>query len=81
MTGLTLAGMSALTPHDTAVVDATAAGEPQETVLSRPYRALSIGIVSVCLLIAFEATAVGTPIAGLRHHHGEHVHHHCYLAE
>ncbi|MEV7198181.1 MFS transporter [Streptomyces sp. NPDC093510] len=34
-------------------------------VLSRPYRALSIGIVSVVLLIAFEATAVGTamPIA------------------
>jgi MFS family permease len=34
-------------------------------VLSRPYRALSIGIVSVVLLIAFEATAVGTamPVA------------------
>ncbi|MFH8606667.1 MFS transporter [Streptomyces sp. NPDC018029] len=34
-------------------------------VLSKPYRALSIGIVSVVLLIAFEATAVGTamPIA------------------
>ncbi|MEU5582879.1 MFS transporter [Streptomyces huasconensis] len=34
-------------------------------VLGRPYRALSIGIVSVVLLIAFEATAVGTamPIA------------------
>ncbi|MEU7646571.1 MFS transporter [Streptomyces huasconensis] len=34
-------------------------------VLGRPYRALSIGIVSVVLLIAFEATAVGTamPVA------------------
>ncbi|GGZ22158.1 MFS transporter [Streptomyces poonensis] len=34
-------------------------------MLSRPYRALSIGIVSVVLLIAFEATAVGTamPVA------------------
>jgi MFS family permease len=34
-------------------------------VLSRPYRALSIGVVSVVLLIAFEATAVGTamPVA------------------
>ncbi|MFF1375778.1 MFS transporter [Streptomyces sp. NPDC058308] len=34
-------------------------------VLRKPYRALSIGIVSVVLLIAFEATAVGTamPVA------------------
>lgn len=34
-------------------------------VLSRPYRALTFGIVSVVLLIAFEATAVGTamPVA------------------
>ncbi|WP_406477263.1 MFS transporter [Streptomyces sp. NBC_01615] len=34
-------------------------------VLSRPYRALSVGIVFVELLIAFEATAVGTamPVA------------------
>ncbi|MBA4860381.1 MFS transporter [Streptomyces sp. PSKA54] len=40
------------------------AGE-REGVLGRPYRALSIGIVSVVLLIAFEATAVGTamPVA------------------
>ncbi|MFE2052523.1 MFS transporter [Streptomyces sp. NPDC059459] len=38
---------------------------PGETVLSRAYRALSIGIVSVVVLIAFEATAVGTamPVA------------------
>lgn len=36
-----------------------------EGVLGRGYRALSIGIVSVVLLIAFEATAVGTamPVA------------------
>lgn len=34
-------------------------------VLNRPYRALTLGIVSVVLLIAFEATAVGTamPVA------------------
>ncbi|MET9185432.1 MFS transporter [Streptomyces tendae] len=56
-------------PRDTDVavpaepVPATAA--PAETVLSRAYRALSIGIVSVIVLIAFEATAVGTamPVA------------------
>ncbi|WP_031042817.1 MFS transporter [Streptomyces sp. NRRL F-5650] len=45
--------------------EATAAAAPAETVLSRAYRALSIGIVSVIVLIAFEATAVGTamPVA------------------
>ncbi|AJE82854.1 major facilitator superfamily transporter (MFS) transporter [Streptomyces albus] len=39
--------------------------DPRAGVLSRAYRALSIGIVSVVLLIAFEATAVGTamPVA------------------
>ncbi|WP_284116877.1 MFS transporter [Streptomyces fragilis] len=38
---------------------------PEESVLGRSHRALSIGIVSVVLLIAFEATAVGTamPVA------------------
>ncbi|MDG9721726.1 MFS transporter [Streptomyces sp. DH41] len=43
----------------------TAPAAPAETVLSRAYRALSIGIVSVVVLIAFEATAVGTamPVA------------------
>ncbi|WP_186778047.1 MFS transporter [Streptomyces salinarius] len=42
-----------------------AAAPAAETVLSRAYRALSIGIVSVIVLIAFEATAVGTamPVA------------------
>ncbi|MGW3680315.1 MFS transporter [Streptomyces prasinus] len=43
----------------------TPGGERDDGVLSGPYRALSIGIVSVVLLIAFEATAVGTamPVA------------------
>lgn len=69
--------MSALEPRDIDVAPAPAvpnapptggagnAGGAEDTVLSRPYRALSIGIVSVVLLIAFEATAVGTamPVA------------------
>ncbi|MEU7319572.1 MFS transporter [Streptomyces griseoviridis] len=40
-------------------------GQGEQGVLGRTYRALSIGIVSVVLLIAFEATAVGTamPVA------------------
>ncbi|MFI6375844.1 MFS transporter [Streptomyces sp. NPDC050546] len=58
-------------PSDPEVVDATAAiddpsvAEVEESVLGRAYRALSVGIVSVVLLIAFEATAVGTamPVA------------------
>ncbi|MFI9645876.1 MFS transporter [Streptomyces sp. NPDC052040] len=56
--------MAALEPRDAdvvpAVVPVSGAG-----VLSRAYRALSIGIVSVIVLIAFEATAVGTamPVA------------------
>jgi MFS family permease len=51
--------MTSLDSRATDVTD-TATG-----VLSRPYRALSVGIVSVILLIAFEATAVGTamPVA------------------
>ncbi|GAA1016551.1 MFS transporter [Streptomyces thermogriseus] len=65
----TLAVMSALEPHDTDVAPTTDGNrlhdEPADTVLGRTYRALSIGIVSVVLLIAFEATAVGTamPVA------------------
>ncbi|MFF5366590.1 MFS transporter [Streptomyces sp. NPDC013187] len=41
------------------------AAEREEGVLGAAYRALSVGIVSVVLLIAFEATAVGTamPVA------------------
>ncbi|WP_432119325.1 MFS transporter [Streptomyces sp. bgisy032] len=62
-------------PRDADVVDADAdadaVGPPPaargggESVLGRSHRALSIGIVSVVLLIAFEATAVGTamPVA------------------
>ncbi|WP_051865528.1 MFS transporter [Streptomyces griseus] len=40
-------------------------GEADEGVLGRSHRALTVGIVSVVLLIAFEATAVGTamPVA------------------
>ncbi len=72
---LTLAGMTVPESRDTDVTvpvepfagtgEATAAAAPAETVLSRAYRALSIGIVSVIVLIAFEATAVGTamPVA------------------
>ncbi|MGV4986188.1 MFS transporter [Streptomyces sp. NRAIS4] len=54
--------MTALEPRDAAVVNPVEQGDG---VLSRPYRALSVGIVSVVLLIAFEATAVGTamPVA------------------
>ncbi|MFF9166262.1 MULTISPECIES: MFS transporter [unclassified Streptomyces] len=64
--------MTALEPRDDAVAHDQAADEvgtgtqgSRETVLSRSYRALSIGIVSVIVLIAFEATAVGTamPVA------------------
>ncbi|MFF0202158.1 MFS transporter [Streptomyces sp. NPDC005017] len=60
--------MTALEPRDTDVAPApelTPAEATDEGVLSRSYRALSIGIVSVVLLIAFEATAVGTamPVA------------------
>lgn len=64
--------MSALEPRDAdvtvPVVDTTA--PPTEGVLGRTYRALSVGIVSVVLLIAFEATAVGTamPVAARELH-------------
>ncbi|MCP9987893.1 MFS transporter [Streptomyces sudanensis] len=62
--------MSALDPPDTARTAATAdsSAAPEKGgggVMGREHRALSIGIVSVVLLIAFEATAVGTamPVA------------------
>lgn len=52
---------------DDAVDDRGSAATAPEgaTVWTRPYRALTLGIVSVVLLIAFEATAVGTamPVA------------------
>ncbi|SPF03188.1 Multidrug-efflux transporter 3 [Streptomyces sp. MA5143a] len=65
---LTLAGMGALRPRGTGVArdaDPVVVGECTEGVLGRSYRALSVGIVSVVLLIAFEAMAVGTamPVA------------------
>ncbi|MFJ8595611.1 MFS transporter [Streptomyces sp. NPDC093598] len=46
-------------------VDPPSVTEREEGVLGAAYRALSVGIVSVVLLIAFEATAVGTamPVA------------------
>ncbi|WP_328747841.1 MFS transporter [Streptomyces sp. NBC_00285] len=60
--------MAALEPRDVGVTDdpvgpfVDGAGEG---VLGRSHRALSVGIVSVVVLIAFEATAVGTamPVA------------------
>ncbi|GAA4917768.1 MFS transporter [Streptomyces coeruleoprunus] len=58
--------MSALEPPDTAPdTDIDRPKSPGGGVLDRAHRALSIGIVSVVLLIAFEATAVGTamPVA------------------
>ncbi|MDG5808159.1 MFS transporter [Streptomyces ossamyceticus] len=60
--------MGALRPRGTGVAqdaDRVVVGERAEGVLGRSYRALSVGIVSVVLLIAFEAMAVGTamPVA------------------
>ncbi|MFD8424279.1 MFS transporter [Streptomyces sp. NPDC059466] len=57
--------MTALEPKDAATARPQAGAQAVEGVLSRPYRALTVGIVSVVLLIAFEATAVGTamPVA------------------
>ncbi|WP_405936967.1 MFS transporter [Streptomyces sp. NBC_00726] len=70
--------MTALEPRDADVprliedVDATGPAGPvlPEGILGRTYRALSIGIVSVVFLIAFEATAVGTamPVAARELH-------------
>ena len=60
--------MSALGSRETAALGPLA--EEDGGVLSRPYRALSTGMVSVVLLIAFEATAVGTamPVAARELH-------------
>ncbi|MFE4966532.1 MFS transporter [Streptomyces sp. NPDC056660] len=63
--------MTALEPSDAVVADETTRDAARgEGVLGRPYRALSVGIVSVVLLIAFEATAVGTamPVAARELH-------------
>src|SRR5690242_5926954 len=59
--------MTTLEPRDADVAE-TAPDLPagiEDGVLSRTYRSLSVGIVTVVLLIAFEATAVGTamPVA------------------
>ncbi|MET7475493.1 MFS transporter [Streptomyces sp. NPDC005648] len=56
--------MTVSQPRD-AAVEQESAGSADQGVLGRGYRALSVGIVSVVLLIAFEATAVGTamPVA------------------
>jgi MFS family permease len=65
--GLTLAPMTVLEPRDADVTNTAPdlADGCHDGVLGRSYRALSVGIVSVVLLIAFEATAVGTamPVA------------------
>ncbi|MEV8310748.1 MFS transporter [Streptomyces flavidovirens] len=61
--------MTALEPRDAEVAPEAdeIPGEPAERsgVLGRTHRALSVGIIAVILLIAFEATAVGTamPVA------------------
>ncbi|GHD99606.1 MFS transporter [Streptomyces alanosinicus] len=61
--------MAALEPGDDAAVSLSVE-RGDDGVLSRAYRALSVGIVSVVLLIAFEATAVGTamPVAARELH-------------
>ncbi len=57
-------------PREASVPAPVAADEATGTVLGRAYRSLSVGIVSVVLLIAFEATAVGTamPVAARELH-------------
>ncbi|WP_406378009.1 MFS transporter [Streptomyces sp. NBC_00197] len=57
--------MAALETSDVTAVPPEVEGDGEDGVLGRAYRALSIGIVSVVLVIAFEATAVGTamPVA------------------
>ncbi|MFE5143325.1 MFS transporter [Streptomyces fagopyri] len=57
--------MTALEPRDAATARPQAGAPDTEGVLGRSHRSLTVGIVSVVLLIAFEATAVGTamPVA------------------
>ncbi|MFE9372062.1 MFS transporter [Streptomyces sp. NPDC006711] len=60
--------MSALEPIDADVADVPAGDLLEGGILGRERRALSFGIITVVLLIAFEATAVGTamPVAARR---------------
>ncbi|WP_328317721.1 MFS transporter [Streptomyces sp. NBC_00388] len=66
--------MTALESRDAEVASATVPADPSTPVtggiLGSAHRALSIGIVTVVLLIAFEATAVGTamPVAARELH-------------
>ncbi|MGW6246964.1 MFS transporter [Streptomyces roseolus] len=57
--------MSALEPREAETAVGPMSAMPRGSVLDAAHRALSVGIVSVVLLIAFEATAVGTamPVA------------------
>lgn len=68
---LTLGPMTALEPRDAGVTPPPS-DSPEHVggVLGRVHRALSVGIVSVVVLIAFEATAVGTamPVAARELH-------------
>ncbi|MFE9428076.1 MFS transporter [Kitasatospora sp. NPDC006697] len=61
--------MAAMTASDTALPTALAPAD-EGGVLSAGYRALTLGIVSVVLLLAFEATAVNTamPVAARQLH-------------
>ncbi|MEV3992867.1 MFS transporter [Streptomyces sp. NPDC049837] len=61
--------MAALDSSNSRIADAAGQGKPGG-VLGREHRALSVGIVSVVMLIAFEATAVGTamPVAARELH-------------
>ncbi|MEV6106936.1 MFS transporter [Streptomyces sp. NPDC051940] len=52
--------MTDIAADQSAATDATGALPPETGILGRPHRALTLGIVTVVLLIAFEATAVGT---------------------
>lgn len=57
--------MTALEPTDTEAAPSLTKDTGQDGILGKTHRGLSIGIICVVLLIAFEATAVGTamPVA------------------
>ncbi len=62
---LTVAGVTTTSDRRSDAAPASAESSAAPGVLSRPYRAFTLGIVSCVLLIAFEATAVNTamPVA------------------